>query len=533
MNSPQIITGKRKRKPRRVLQMHMGSSRTYGFADEEDPVVQKEPKKKTLKVQASTLKGSAKKKQKPVVKANAIVYKKKKGKKNASRASARKNGINQTGVLDTHQTDYNTEYMSSLKKIDTHSVKIPKSKKSGGERGPNFTMVKQNHGTKTARPCLKSIDVEPNFSTSPSSSSKKSRLINQVAKNHPFSVQTVLKLVPAMKNSERVCKIKSNKHKKVTLETPNLFNSDTSVKNWACAVCGDLNRIDQTMCSMCFSHKDVSSDRLETKNGNYITEVLQSIVTDKDYAEVSSTSIVENRGWRASETFIRWWRRGLMTGLQSKLPLLSPPVSSQPTFRQRNTSASEPLPVHPRVAKLDDGFWVQCSMCLKYRRLPRSIRISDLPKVWFCRYNKYDPSRAECRAPEEQFTYSDDDIKRISDDHDNLSFLDKLRHYYDVTGKVVRLRSLTLGGRELSLYRLYNEVQARGGCAQVMSEKGTWAKIFRALENYSKTETSASFRLKNIYRKYLLEYENHQRALATANNEPLPSECAAPITMMT
>ena len=222
-----------------------------------------------------------------------------------------------------------------------------------------------------------------------------------------------------------------------------------------------------------------------------------------------------------------------MAGLQSKLPLLSPPVSSQPAFRQRHTPASESLPARPRVAKLDDGFWVQCSMCLKYRRLPRSIRISDLPKVWFCRYNKYDPRRSECLAPEEQFTYNDDDIRRISDDHDSLAFLDKLRHYYDVTGKVVRLRSLTLGGRELSLYRLYNEVQARGGCAQVMSEKGTWAKIFRALENYSKTETSASFRLKNIYRKYLLEYENHQRALATANNEPLPSECAAPITMMT
>ena len=48
-NAPQILTGKRKRKPRRVLQMHMGSSRTYGFADEDDPIVQKEPKKKTKK----------------------------------------------------------------------------------------------------------------------------------------------------------------------------------------------------------------------------------------------------------------------------------------------------------------------------------------------------------------------------------------------------------------------------------------------------------------------------------------------------
>jgi len=30
---PEILHGKRKRKPRRVLQMHMGSSRTYGFGD--------------------------------------------------------------------------------------------------------------------------------------------------------------------------------------------------------------------------------------------------------------------------------------------------------------------------------------------------------------------------------------------------------------------------------------------------------------------------------------------------------------------
>ena len=423
--------------------------------------------------------------------------------------------------------------MPSLKKTDTHSAKKSKSKRNGGELGPNSAKGRKSDGAKTARPFLKSIDVLPNFSTSPSSSSKKSRLINQVAKNHPFSVQTVLKLVPAMTNGESVCKMQSDNLKKVNFETSNLFNSDMSVKHWACAVCGDLNRIDQTMCSMCFSHKDKSLDGLKTKNKNGILGANQNIVAENDQAEVPSASVVENKGWRASETFIRWWRRGLMTGLQSKLPLLSPPVSSQPTFRQRNTSSSEMLPARSRVAKLDDGFWVQCSMCLKYRRLPRSIRISDLPKLWFCRYNKYDPGRAECRAPEEQFTYSDDDIKRISDDHDSLSFLDKLRHYYDVTGKVVRLRSLTLGGRELSLYRLYNEVQARGGCAQVMSEKGTWAKIFRALENYSKTETSASFRLKNIYRKYLLEYENHQRALATANNEPLPSECAAPITMMT
>ena len=37
--------------------------------------------------------------------------------------------------------------------------------------------------------------------------------------------------------------------------------------------------------------------------------------------------------------------------------------------------------------------------------------------------------------------------------------------------------------------------------------KGTWANIFRQLPNYSPTETSASYRLKKIYEKYLWEYE--------------------------
>ena len=42
---PEILNGKRKRKPRRVLQMHMGSSRSYGFADEDDEVEETTSKK--------------------------------------------------------------------------------------------------------------------------------------------------------------------------------------------------------------------------------------------------------------------------------------------------------------------------------------------------------------------------------------------------------------------------------------------------------------------------------------------------------
>jgi len=394
---------------------------------------------------------------------------------------------------------------------------------------------------------------------------------NAQKKHHAFSVQTVLKLVPGMEDNNRSSKnsshtiISSNNNGHL-----NLLSAGKNFKQWHCLACGDLNRPDQDVCSLCFTINEAANVYFELKNDNNncsnnsattspsmpaiatTTKIAAAATTNrsngssnitvtptrKDDKPTTNFNIVapltlSNSEWKTSETFIRWWRRGLMTALQYKLPLLFPPVSSQLAFRHQNNVHENRLSIQPRVTRLGQDKWVQCNMCLKYRRLPSSVSVSELPKMWFCRYNKYDPHLADCRASEEQFTYYDDHVKELSDDHDTLAFLDKLRHYYDVTGKVVRLRSLTLGGRELSLYRLYNEVQARGGCAQVMSEKGTWAKIFRALENYSKTETSASFRLKNIYRKYLLEYENHQRALATANNEPLPSECAAPITMMT
>ena len=70
-------------------------------------------------------------------------------------------------------------------------------------------------------------------------------------------------------------------------------------------------------------------------------------------------------------------------------------------------------------------------------------------------------------------------------------------------------RPPTLGRKEVDLYRLFREVTAYGGCESVVSKEGTWAKIYRGLDNFSPTETSASFRLKKMYTKYLLAYEKH------------------------
>ena len=62
---------------------------------------------------------------------------------------------------------------------------------------------------------------------------------------------------------------------------------------------------------------------------------------------------------------------------------------------------------------------------------------------------------------------------------------------------------------DLDLYNFFILVLKCGGFDTVVRYEGTWSKIFKALPNYSKTETSASYRLKRIYQKFLLSYEKH------------------------
>jgi len=67
-----------------------------------------------------------------------------------------------------------------------------------------------------------------------------------------------------------------------------------------------------------------------------------------------------------------------------------------------------------------------------------------------------------------------------------------------------------LCGSPVDLYQLYTETTGRGGYEAVCTSKH-WREIFRQLPQYSQTHTSASYALKKMYRKNLLEYENAQR----------------------
>ena len=81
----------------------------------------------------------------------------------------------------------------------------------------------------------------------------------------------------------------------------------------------------------------------------------------------------------------------------------------------------------------------------------------------------------------------------------------------------MKTRELTLGGLPLSLHEVYKLVQKAGGYDAMFNQKGAWAKVFKNLKNYSKKETSASFRLKQVYLKYLYEFELSEAGIALSD----------------
>ncbi|XP_018416989.1 PREDICTED: MORC family CW-type zinc finger protein 3 [Nanorana parkeri] len=70
----------------------------------------------------------------------------------------------------------------------------------------------------------------------------------------------------------------------------------------------------------------------------------------------------------------------------------------------KNTLTGEALPVED-VEKKPDQNWVQCDVCLKWRKLPDAV--GKLPSKWYCQMNA-DPEFRDCSVPEEP--EDDDDI---------------------------------------------------------------------------------------------------------------------------
>lgn len=83
-------------------------------------------------------------------------------------------------------------------------------------------------------------------------------------------------------------------------------------------------------------------------------------------------------------------------------------------------------------------------------------------------------------------------------------FLRSLRRLIESQGG--RFKVPTFCGKELDLYRVYREVQSRGGYSAVCENK-RWREVCRALGVDLEGQTSASNIMKRNYEKILLDYE--------------------------
>ena len=59
------------------------------------------------------------------------------------------------------------------------------------------------------------------------------------------------------------------------------------------------------------------------------------------------------------------------------------------------------VPYTPQVAVVQVD-WVQCNKCTKWRKVPQNISVNDLPDVWYCTMNTWNPAVARCSAREEK-----------------------------------------------------------------------------------------------------------------------------------
>jgi hypothetical protein len=89
----------------------------------------------------------------------------------------------------------------------------------------------------------------------------------------------------------------------------------------------------------------------------------------------------------------------------------APVVTQQPKETAATTSSSStvarsaPAPSSASASHNDDTDnleWVQCEKCEKWRKLPPHVSADDLPDVWYCSLNTWNPASASCDAPEDK-----------------------------------------------------------------------------------------------------------------------------------
>ena len=116
-----------------------------------------------------------------------------------------------------------------------------------------------------------------------------------------------------------------------------------------------------------------------------------------------------------------------------------------------------------------------------------------------CSLNIWDPKYNNCVVPENVVENYKINIAVHTPSYmrEQSEFMYRLKLFLKSYNKGV-FKQPMLGKREVDLYRLFREVTAHGGCENVIKREGTWSRIYRGMDNFSPTETSASYRLKRM-----------------------------------
>lgn len=188
---------------------------------------------------------------------------------------------------------------------------------------------------------------------------------------------------------------------------------------------------------------------------------------------------------------------GILTQSPTTLLSTQPQVgTSLVSNRRRDT----PLATH----------YIECTICHKKRAVPMyflfflisfisSIDDTVLPN-FKCSLNIWDIQYSNCQCPENiQNNYTISLAGRTPQySREQADFMYRLKQFLK-NNNMGTFKQPMLGKREVDLYRLFREVTAYGGCDNVVKKEGTWSRIYRGMDNYSPTETSASYRLKKMY----------------------------------
>ena len=163
-------------------------------------------------------------------------------------------------------------------------------------------------------------------------------------------------------------------------------------------------------------------------------------------------------------------------------------------------TTSHDLQTETALAGYETYQWIQCDGCNKWRRVPAFVNLDEI-ETWYCKYNQWDPQKADCNVPEESYDATQEHTLTVNTHtmtEENLNnkkeFYNKLliflksdnnkqkKHEFinisDANHFIVKTNN---NSKEIDLYHLYTEVCKSGNnpFSLCLSKKLLFEKKYR------------------------------------------------------